>query len=50
MLCSSLKEFEGPKYPGLSSKKLMDSGFEFKHGVDEMFGDAIQCCKEKVYL
>lgn len=46
----SLKEFKGPKFPGLSSKKLLDSGFEFKHGVDEMFGDAIQCCKEKGYL
>nr|XP_011469132.1 PREDICTED: vestitone reductase-like isoform X2 [Fragaria vesca subsp. vesca] len=46
----SLKEVKGPKFPGLSSKKLLDSGFEFKYGVDEMFTDAIQCCKEKGYL
>ncbi|XP_024019049.1 vestitone reductase [Morus notabilis] len=36
--------------PSLSSKKLLDSGFQFKHGVEEMFDDAIKCCKEKAYL
>ncbi|PRQ57630.1 putative vestitone reductase [Rosa chinensis] len=46
----SLKEVKGPKFPGLSSKKLLDSGFEFKYGVDEMFSEAIHCCKEKGYL
>ncbi|XP_059633981.1 vestitone reductase-like [Cornus florida] len=46
-----LKEFEGFfKHPGLSSKKLMDSGFKYKYGLDEMYDEAIQCCKEKGFL
>ncbi|KAF5739572.1 hypothetical protein HS088_TW12G00781 [Tripterygium wilfordii] len=45
-----LKEIKGYKMPGLSSKKLLESGFEFKYGVDEMFDGAIECCKEKGYL
>ncbi|KAB2628420.1 vestitone reductase-like [Pyrus ussuriensis x Pyrus communis] len=47
---SYLREVKGEKAPGLSSKKLLDSGFRFKYGVDEMLIDAIQCCKEKHYL
>ncbi|KAF2298203.1 hypothetical protein P3X46_003805 [Hevea brasiliensis] len=46
----SLKDIEGKKLPGVSSKKLLDSGFEFNYGLDEMFDEAIQCCKEKGYL
>ncbi|GAV60234.1 Epimerase domain-containing protein [Cephalotus follicularis] len=46
----SLKEIKGVKAPGLSSKKLLDSGFRYKYGLDEMFDGAIQCCKEKGYL
>ncbi|XP_038709572.1 vestitone reductase-like [Tripterygium wilfordii] len=46
----SLKKFKSFKTPGLSSKKLLDSGFTFKYGLDEMFEGAIQCCKEKGYL
>ncbi|PRQ57626.1 putative vestitone reductase [Rosa chinensis] len=46
----SLKEVTGPKIPDLSSKKLLDTGFKFKYGVDEMFSEAIRCCKEKGYL
>uniref|UniRef100_A0A2C9VVQ4 NAD-dependent epimerase/dehydratase domain-containing protein n=1 Tax=Manihot esculenta TaxID=3983 RepID=A0A2C9VVQ4_MANES len=46
----SLKEVKGRKCPVLSSKKLTDSGFEFRYGVKEMFDGAIQCCKEKGYL
>ncbi|KAJ9183662.1 hypothetical protein P3X46_007485 [Hevea brasiliensis] len=46
----SLKDIEGYKTPGVSSKKLLDSGFEFKYGLDEMFDEAIQCCKENGYL
>ncbi|XP_065859401.1 vestitone reductase isoform X2 [Euphorbia lathyris] len=38
------------KAPILSSKKLKDSGFQFKYGIDEIFDGAIQCCKEKGYL
>jgi hypothetical protein len=30
--------------------KLLESGFKFKYGVDEMFDGAIQCCKEKGFL
>ena len=37
-------------FKGMSSKKLMDCGFEFKYGLDEMFDEAIQCCKEKGYI
>ncbi|KAJ0052973.1 vestitone reductase-like [Pistacia vera] len=43
-------EIRGYKVPGLSSKKLLDTGFEFKYGVDEMFDGAINCCKEKGFL
>jgi len=35
------------KIPDLSSKKLIDAGFVFKYGIEEMLDDAIQCCKEK---
>ncbi|PSS26360.1 Vestitone reductase [Actinidia chinensis var. chinensis] len=43
----ALKGIEESKSRGLSSKKLVDSGFEFKYGFEEMFDGAIQCCKEK---
>ncbi|XP_031269640.1 vestitone reductase-like [Pistacia vera] len=43
-------EIRGYKIPGLSSKKLLDTGFEFKYGVDEMFDGAINCCNEKGFL
>ncbi|KAF7826003.1 bifunctional dihydroflavonol 4-reductase/flavanone 4-reductase [Senna tora] len=46
----SLKEIKGPKFPHLSSKKLIDSGFKFECGLEEMLVDAIECCKEKGYL
>ncbi|KAK7394901.1 hypothetical protein VNO78_15442 [Psophocarpus tetragonolobus] len=44
-----VKKINGDKYPHLTSKKLMDAGFEFKYSMEEMFDDAIQCCKEKGY-
>ncbi|XP_022150207.1 vestitone reductase-like [Momordica charantia] len=34
----------------ISSKKLLDTGFEYKYGIDEIFEGAIQSCKEKGYL
>lgn len=34
----------------LSSKKLRETGFRFKYGVEEIFGDAIRCCKQKGIL
>ncbi|GMI97710.1 BRI1-5 ENHANCED 1 [Hibiscus trionum] len=46
----SLSEIKGEKYPGLSSKKLSDTGFKFNYGVDEIFDDSIKCSKEKGYL
>ncbi|KAK4267770.1 hypothetical protein QN277_024507 [Acacia crassicarpa] len=46
----SLRERNHPKFPDLSSMKLREAGFEFKHGFEEMLEDAIACCKEKGYL
>ncbi|XP_054784734.1 vestitone reductase-like [Prosopis cineraria] len=46
----SLKEGTGSKFPDLSSKKLIDAGFEYKYGLEQMLVDAIECCKEKGYL
>lgn len=36
--------------PALSSKKLLDSGFRFRYGLEEIYDDAIKCCKEKGFL
>ncbi|KAJ7962203.1 Dihydroflavonol reductase [Quillaja saponaria] len=46
----SVKEIKGHKSPTQSSKKLLDAGFRFKYGIDEMLDEAIQCCKDKGYL
>ncbi|KAI9079978.1 hypothetical protein K1719_038043 [Acacia pycnantha] len=46
----SLRERNLLKFQDLSSKKLMDAGFEFKYGIEEMLEDAIASCKEKGYL
>ncbi|KAK3429939.1 hypothetical protein EUGRSUZ_E01436 [Eucalyptus grandis] len=46
----SLKELKGPRFPRLSSRKLLDAGFEYKYRIEDMFDGAIQCCKEKGYL
>ncbi|KAJ1378228.1 hypothetical protein SESBI_48059 [Sesbania bispinosa] len=45
-----LKEIKGVKLPHLISNKLVDAGFEFKYSIEDMFDDAIQCCKENGYL
>ncbi|XP_057968159.1 vestitone reductase-like isoform X1 [Malania oleifera] len=45
-----LKDIDGYRAKGLSSKKLMDSGFNFEYGLNEMYDGAIQCCKEKGFL
>lgn len=45
-----LKEIKGARLPDLNTKKLVDAGFEFKYTIEDMFDDAIQCCKEKGYL
>ncbi|PNY00515.1 dihydroflavonol-4-reductase-like protein, partial [Trifolium pratense] len=38
------------KFTELSSRKLLDSGFKFKYGVNDMYDAAIQSCKEKGIL
>ncbi|CAI9781584.1 unnamed protein product [Fraxinus pennsylvanica] len=40
----------GRKFTSLSSKKLLDTGFRYKYGLEEMFDEAIQCCREKGIL
>ncbi|XP_026410208.1 protein BRI1-5 ENHANCED 1-like [Papaver somniferum] len=45
-----LKEIEEEKPVHLSSDKLLSMGFQFKYNFEEMFGDAIQSCKEKGFL
>ncbi|KAF6168816.1 hypothetical protein GIB67_042123 [Kingdonia uniflora] len=46
-LISEVKEV---KPVGLSSKKLLDLGFKFSYGPEEMMDGAIQSCKEKGFL
>lgn len=48
--CSSLKDVEGYKICSLSSVKLLNSGFKFKHSLSEMFDGGINSCKEKGFL
>ncbi|KAJ0582378.1 putative (3R)-2'-hydroxyisoflavanone reductase [Helianthus annuus] len=43
---SSFKDAEKMKFPGVSSRKLLSTGFQFKYGLEEMFDDAITCCKQ----
>ncbi|XP_014523222.1 vestitone reductase isoform X1 [Vigna radiata var. radiata] len=45
-----VKKFHDVKLPHLISKKLMDAGFEFKYSMEQMFVDAIECCKQNGYL
>ncbi|XVF79886.1 hypothetical protein PTKIN_Ptkin15bG0026500 [Pterospermum kingtungense] len=46
----SLAKIKGIKTPGSSSKKLLDAGFKYKYGVEDILDEAIQCCREKGYL
>ncbi|WRX10666.1 NAD-dependent epimerase/dehydratase - like 6 [Theobroma cacao] len=39
-IADSLEEIEGTKMPGLSSKKLLDLGFKFKYGIEDMYDGA----------
>nr|UXX62034.1 dihydroflavonol-4-reductase [Paeonia suffruticosa] len=41
---------ESLKSVSFSSKKLMDSGFEFKYNLEDMFVGAIETCREKGLL
>ncbi|GJS24176.1 ribonuclease H-like domain-containing protein, partial [Tanacetum coccineum] len=45
-----LKDSETIKFPGVSSTKLLSTGFEFKYGFEKMFDNAIDCCKRKNIL
>ncbi|XP_030468540.2 vestitone reductase-like [Syzygium oleosum] len=45
-----LKDVEGHDVSGLSSKKLLSCGFEYKCGLDEMFDDAVQSYRERGLL
>ncbi|KAJ4838818.1 hypothetical protein Tsubulata_049165 [Turnera subulata] len=44
------KETEESAICRLSSKKLLDLGFTFQFGLNEMFDGAIQCCKDNSFL
>ncbi|KAL8235677.1 hypothetical protein R6Q59_016758 [Mikania micrantha] len=44
------KDVEKIMYPSVSSEKLIDSGFHLKYGIEEMFDDAIECCKRNNIL
>ncbi|KAJ7950981.1 Dihydroflavonol-4-reductase [Quillaja saponaria] len=46
----SLQNIKIHKSSVVSSKKLLDAGFKFNYGFEEMFGGAIQCCKDKGHL
>ncbi|XP_028754159.1 vestitone reductase-like [Neltuma alba] len=46
----TIEERASLKVSDLPSKKLIDAGFEFKYGLEEMLVDAIGCCKEKGFL
>ncbi|XP_065854338.1 vestitone reductase-like [Euphorbia lathyris] len=46
----SLGDIKGFRIPSLTSKKLLNSGFEFKYGLKDMFDGAIQSSKSKGYL
>ncbi|KAK6141003.1 hypothetical protein DH2020_025253 [Rehmannia glutinosa] len=41
----SLKDLVPFTFPGLSSKKLMETGFKFENGLGEMYDGAIKSCK-----
>ncbi|KAL0425853.1 UNVERIFIED_CONTAM: Vestitone reductase [Sesamum radiatum] len=41
---------EGVKLTSLSSKKLLDTGFRYKNGLEEMFDEAIECCRQKGFI
>ncbi|KAL3814911.1 hypothetical protein ACJIZ3_016179 [Penstemon smallii] len=50
LLSSSRDGETKSKIISLSSKKLLDIGFQYKYGLEEMFDDAVECCKQMVDL
>ncbi|KAH0722332.1 hypothetical protein KY290_005012 [Solanum tuberosum] len=41
---------EEVKCPRFSSKKLLETGFKYKHGLEEMYDGAIECWKQRSIL
>ncbi|XP_076942444.1 vestitone reductase-like [Bidens hawaiensis] len=46
----SFEDVEKMKFPGVSSRKLLNTGFQFNYGLEEMFDGAIHCCKRNNIL
>ncbi|GFQ06605.1 vestitone reductase [Phtheirospermum japonicum] len=46
----SWKDTAPVKLTGFSTKKLLETGFEYEKGLEEMFDGAFKCCKEKGFL
>lgn len=46
----SWKDVRPFKLSGLSSKKLLETGFKYENGLEEMFDGAIDSCKQKGLL
>ncbi|WMV49459.1 hypothetical protein MTR67_042844 [Solanum verrucosum] len=44
---TSTKELKGSS---ISSKKLLETGFNYKYGLEKMFDGAIECCKQRDIL
>ncbi|XP_074350457.1 vestitone reductase-like isoform X4 [Apium graveolens] len=44
------KKLKDSKTVRLSSKKLLETGFKFRYGLEHMYDDAIKCCKQKGLL
>ncbi|KAK6918476.1 hypothetical protein RJ641_016898 [Dillenia turbinata] len=45
-----LKDIKGYECMPSVSKMLLDTGFEYKYGIQEMFEGEIECCKKKGLL
>ncbi|XP_022862655.1 vestitone reductase [Olea europaea var. sylvestris] len=46
----SLKDIVPVKFSGFSSKKLLEAGFNYQHGLEEIFDGAIESCKQKGFI
>ncbi|KAK6146451.1 hypothetical protein DH2020_020320 [Rehmannia glutinosa] len=44
------KDIRSFKLSGFSTKKLVETGFKYENGLEEMFDGAMKCCKEKGLL
>ncbi|KAG9138025.1 hypothetical protein Leryth_001281 [Lithospermum erythrorhizon] len=43
-------DYAGTREPQISSKKLLDTGFKFKYGLEDIYDGAVECCKKKGIL